>query len=31
MGIFLFATASRPVLESTQPPTQWVRELLSRG
>jgi len=29
LGIFLFTTASRPVLGPTQPPTQWVAETLS--
>jgi hypothetical protein len=24
MGFFLFSTASRPVLEPTQPPIQWI-------
>jgi len=31
MGIFLFTTASRPVLWSTQPPIQWVPGALSPG
>jgi hypothetical protein len=31
MGIFLFSTASRPVLESTQPPIRWVPGTLSPG
>jgi hypothetical protein len=30
-GIFLFATASRPVLGPTQLPIQWVRKVLSLG
>jgi hypothetical protein len=30
-GIFLFTTASRTALESTQPPIQWVPEDLSEG
>jgi len=29
-GIFLFAISSRPALEPTQPPSQWVPEVLSR-
>jgi hypothetical protein len=29
LGIFLFATAPRPALGSTQPPIQWVQELFS--
>jgi hypothetical protein len=29
--IFLFCTASRPALGSTQPPMQWVQEGLSLG
>jgi hypothetical protein len=29
--IFLFTTASRPVLEPTQPPIQWVPGSLSLG
>jgi hypothetical protein len=29
LGIFLFATASGPVLEPTQPPIQWVLGALS--
>jgi hypothetical protein len=29
LGIFLFTTASRPVLEPTQPPIQWVPASLS--
>jgi hypothetical protein len=28
-GIFLFFTASRPALESTQPPIQWVSGILA--
>jgi hypothetical protein len=31
MGLFLFATASRTALGSTQPPIQWVRGALSLG
>jgi len=31
MRFFLFATASRPVLESTQPPLQWVSGVFTRG
>jgi hypothetical protein len=31
MGVFLFDTASRPALGSTQPPTQWVLGPLSLG
>jgi hypothetical protein len=31
LGIFLFTTASRPVLKPTQPPTQWVSGALSLG
>jgi len=31
LGIFLFTTASRTVLESTQPPIQWVSGALSMG
>jgi hypothetical protein len=31
LGIFLFATASRPVLGPTQPPIQWVSGALSLG
>jgi hypothetical protein len=31
MGIFLFATVSRRVLVSTQPPIQWVLMALSLG
>jgi hypothetical protein len=31
LGIFLFATASRPALRSTQPPIQWVPRVLSPG
>jgi hypothetical protein len=30
-GIFLFTTASRPALEPTQPPIQWVLGALSLG
>jgi len=30
-GIFLFATASRPALDFTQPPIHLVREILSPG
>jgi hypothetical protein len=30
-GIFLFATASRPALESTKPPFQWLSWDLSLG
>jgi hypothetical protein len=29
--IFLFSTASRPILEPTQLPNQWVRGLFLRG
>jgi hypothetical protein len=29
LGIFLFSSASRPALESTQPPIQWVPGALS--
>jgi hypothetical protein len=29
LGIFFFTTASRPVLEPTQPPIQWLRGALS--
>jgi hypothetical protein len=29
LGIFLFTTASRPALEPTQPPIQWVPGALS--
>jgi hypothetical protein len=31
LGIFLFTTASRTALGSTQPPFQWVPEALSLG
>jgi len=31
LGIFLFTTASRPSLETTQPPNQWVSGVLSLG
>jgi len=31
LGIFLFTTASRMVLESTHPPIQWVSGALSMG
>jgi hypothetical protein len=31
LGIFLFTTASRPVLGPTQPPIQWVPAALSLG
>jgi hypothetical protein len=31
LGIFLFATASRPALWPTQPPVQWVPRALSLG
>jgi hypothetical protein len=31
LGIFLFTTASRTALASTQPPIQWVRGALSLG
>jgi hypothetical protein len=31
LGIFLFTTASRPALEPTQPPIQWVSGALSLG
>jgi hypothetical protein len=31
LGIFLFTTASRPALEPTQPPIQWVAGGLSLG
>jgi hypothetical protein len=31
LGIFLFTTASRPHLEPTQPPIQWVPGALSLG
>jgi hypothetical protein len=31
LGIFLFTTASRKFLEPTQPPIQWVPEVLSLG
>jgi hypothetical protein len=31
MGIFLFTTASRTVLEPTQPPNEWVPGFLSVG
>jgi hypothetical protein len=29
LGIFIFTTASRPALEPTQPPIQWLPEALS--
>jgi hypothetical protein len=29
LGIFLFTTVSRPTLEPTQPPIQWVQGALS--
>jgi hypothetical protein len=28
IGIFLFTTASRPTLDPTQPPVQWVTGVL---
>jgi hypothetical protein len=31
LGIFLFTTVSRPALEPTQPPIQWVPGALSLG
>jgi hypothetical protein len=31
LGIFLFTTASRPALGPTQPPIQWVPQVLSLG
>jgi hypothetical protein len=31
LGIFLFDTASKPALGSTQPPIQWVPGALSLG
>jgi hypothetical protein len=31
LGIFLFTTASRPALESSQPSVQWLRGALSLG
>jgi hypothetical protein len=31
LRLFLFTTASRPVLKLTQPPIQWVRGALSLG
>jgi hypothetical protein len=31
LGIFLFDTVSRPTLEPTQPPIQWVLGALSLG
>jgi hypothetical protein len=31
IGLFLFATASRPVLGPTQPPVKWVPETLIAG
>jgi hypothetical protein len=31
LEIFLFSTASRPALGTTQPPIQWVPETLSLG
>jgi hypothetical protein len=31
LGIFLFTTASRPVLRPTQPPIQWVPGAISLG
>jgi hypothetical protein len=29
MGIFLLDTVSRPALERTQPPIQWIKRALS--
>jgi len=31
LGIFLFTTVSRTALGPTQPPVQWVPEVLSMG
>jgi len=31
LGIFLFSTVSRPTLEPTQPPIQWVLGTCSPG
>jgi len=31
LGIFLFSTASRPALEPTHPPIQWVTGAVSLG
>jgi hypothetical protein len=31
LGIFLFTTVSRPALEPTRPPIQWVLGTLSPG
>jgi hypothetical protein len=31
MGFFIFATSSRPVLRSTQPPMKWIPEFVSPG
>jgi len=31
MRFFLFATESRPALEPTQPPIQWVPRALNQG
>jgi hypothetical protein len=31
LEIFLFDTMSRPALELTQPPIQWVQRILSLG
>jgi hypothetical protein len=31
LGIFLFSIVSRPVLGPTQPPMQWVPDVLSPG
>jgi hypothetical protein len=31
VGSYLFTARSRPALESTQPPIQWVLEALSLG
>jgi hypothetical protein len=31
LGIFLFTTASRMILGSTQPPIQWVQAALTLG